>query len=216
LDQAAARIQNLALWLWGIYTTLASVGFSLAAKEISWTATLFIASTSLALIFVYWGSVWVQIPVLGTFDPRSPPQIRRVYAQSIESKKRRLIFTKILSAVAAAMVASSLIIASFSKASVADETDFAGKITSFDHERLISVAARLKGVDTVAISIHPLDAPSQLSSTNLVLIPLKPNGIVQACVTVKGAAERFGVSLEWTNTTGSVVKVSKELRETKR
>ena len=64
-DQAALKIQNLVVWLWGIYTASASIGFALSAKDLSFWPTFTIASASAALVGVYWATVWVATPTLG-------------------------------------------------------------------------------------------------------------------------------------------------------
>ena len=39
-DQAAGKLQNLVIWLWGIYTSAAAIGFALSGKDLSIEATL--------------------------------------------------------------------------------------------------------------------------------------------------------------------------------
>src|ERR1700687_480376 len=90
-DQAAAKLQTFALWLWGIYTTLAAIGFTLAAKNLSVADTATIASASGALIVVYWLTIWVQMPKLVGFEPRSPDDImKKAYAANVRAKQWRL------------------------------------------------------------------------------------------------------------------------------
>ena len=96
-EQAAAKLQNLVIWLWGIYTTFATVGFALSGKNFNFWTTFIIASASATLILVYWGTVWVQMPVLISFDPRSPTDIRNVHHITIHKKRIRLIVTLVIS-----------------------------------------------------------------------------------------------------------------------
>ena len=85
-DEAAAKAQNLAVWLWGIYTAYAAVGFVLSGKQLSILSVVLIASASAFLIAVYWATVWVQMPIPTRFDPRSPSEIREAYANAVDSR----------------------------------------------------------------------------------------------------------------------------------
>ena len=86
-DKAAAKLQNLAVWLWGIYTASAAVGFSLSGKDLSIASTLLIALGSAGIISVYCASAWVQSPKFTEFDPRAPDEIRSAYSQILVSKQ---------------------------------------------------------------------------------------------------------------------------------
>src|SRR3954468_1978182 len=71
-DAAAEALQKLVVWLWGIYTAGVAVGFALSAKDLSLWRTVVTAVPSGLLVVVYWGTVWIQMPTLVGFDPRSP------------------------------------------------------------------------------------------------------------------------------------------------
>src|ERR1700685_1472848 len=71
-DQAAAKIQNLVIWLWLVYTTYTAVGFALSTKQVPVGIKAMIALTSMALVGVYWATVWVQMRIGGRLDPGSP------------------------------------------------------------------------------------------------------------------------------------------------
>ena len=216
LDQAAAKIQTLVIWLWGIYTGFAAIGFTLANKTLPWYSTLLIASTSVLLIAVYWSTVWVQLPVSLSMDPRSPTEIRRVYVALIKIKRARLKLTQFLSGISAAMVAVSLIIASMSRGAVQDEDDFSASVTTVKNEHILALTAKNKSADKVIVSIDPLDLHSGTSQQTAILLPTKGDGLIEASIplTIVGATN-FNVSLEWTNQNGRLIKVSRRIEEKK-
>jgi len=115
LDENAGRIQSLVIWLWGIYTASAAVGFVLASQKLPPIASGLIALPSVLLILVYWGSVWVQSCVSVSFDPRSPTEIRRAYARVVEVKRKRLNITLLFAFLAATSVGTALVAASMTK-----------------------------------------------------------------------------------------------------
>jgi hypothetical protein len=211
LDQAAAKIQTFSLWLWGIYTTLATVGFALAGKDLPWVDSVLIASTSILIIAVYWATVWVQTPLLSKFDPRSPNQIRNAYVTTITQKSTRLKFTQALSGVAGGMVAISLITASVSKPAAKFEPDFAAAITNNNGTGILSVTARVPGVDNVFISIESMDPPKTFQVTNIVLLPQKPEGTIQTSFQLPDTLRKVNLSLSWTNLQGSKTTICKTI-----
>lgn len=111
-NESAKKLQNLILWLWGIYTTYSVIGTKLQESHYPFYVTLSIVFTSLILIVVYWGTVWVQMPVKTSFDPRSPEEIEKAYKKILKTKIRRFNITLLLSLIAALMVSLSLILMS--------------------------------------------------------------------------------------------------------
>lgn len=155
-EQAANKLQNLVIWLWGIYTAFAAVGFALSGKALTfWTATL-IAAASTSLIAVYWGTVWVQIPILVEFDPRSPTEIKDAFTKGIEIKNRRLKVTLFLSLVAAIMVSLALVLASVSKERESNVPGFVAAIHSTIGNRTLAVTAIVGQTKKVLICACPL------------------------------------------------------------
>jgi hypothetical protein len=154
-EEAAAKLQSMLLWLWGIYTTYAALGTALSGKALPLWAILVIASASAALIAVYWGTVWVQTPVAVEFDSRSPDDIRAAWAQILEVRHRRFIATMAGLVVAAFMVAAALIVASTVKEEKAAASELSAAIANTRHGRAVAVLAVVdKGV-TATVRIAP-------------------------------------------------------------
>jgi len=111
-DEAAKKLQNLILWLWGIYTSYSVVGSSLQESNYSFIVAILIVLASVSLILVYWGTVWVQMPVETSFDPRSPDEIEEAYKKTLTTKVSRFKKTLYFSLFSAFMVSLSLILMS--------------------------------------------------------------------------------------------------------
>ena len=111
-DTAAQKIQELAVWLWGIFSAYAVVALSLTEVSLDTAEQAFIAATSALLFLVYWLAVWVQMPSEIQFDPRSPELISEAYVTSIRQKNRRLLTTLFFSIVASVAVAASFLVIS--------------------------------------------------------------------------------------------------------
>ncbi len=148
-EQAASKLQNLVLWLWGIYTASATVGFALSGKALSFWPTVLIAGASASLIAVYWSTVWVQMPFLCAFDPRSPTEIKEAYKQGAVAKATRLKLTLFLSVLAAFMVSPALIIASVSKEQKPTVPSFLVSLHPRADKRVLSITALVGPIKTV-------------------------------------------------------------------
>lgn len=112
IDSAAKKLQNLIVWLWGIFTTYSVIGINLQESNYNIYVTILIILTSVSLIFVYWGTAWVQMPIKIEFDPRVPDEIEEGYASIIRKKISRIKIALVGSLFATFMVSLSLVLMS--------------------------------------------------------------------------------------------------------
>lgn len=111
-DDAADKLQTFVGWLWTVYTAGTAIGFSLGKLSLELGPALLVSSPVVALVIVYWMTVWVRVPVLRTFDPQIPSRIALVYAENVKEKQKRLKLTLVAAAGAALLVACALFFAS--------------------------------------------------------------------------------------------------------
>lgn len=179
--QGAVKLQSFILWLWGIYTTLVTIGVSLGGKSIPLYAKLLMVAASVLLICVYWATVWVQIPSkkLVKFDPRSPDQIRSAYNQIIKNKSTRLAITSVLSIFAALAVGFSIVLASVfdDKPMVSPQLN-ASLISEDGKKSKIMLTALVGEVNKVVISVTTSPPLPEHAQHEWHLIPIKA-GIIQ-------------------------------------
>lgn len=114
-NDAAAKLQTLVVWLWGIYTASAAVGFALAKYSYPFWTALLVATPSWMLILAYCLAAWVQIPVLAGFDPRAPGDIEAVYNKDVRNKQLRLRMAVGASMIAATFVGIALMVAALGR-----------------------------------------------------------------------------------------------------
>jgi len=209
-EQAAEKIQNLVLWLWGIYTASAAAGFALAAKDLNVVTALAIGLASASLIFVYWGSVWVRIPKLVRFDPRSPEQIEAAFGDIIRAKHFRLKITLWLSALAAFMVAFSLLIASLAKKQPElMPPSLLATAESIGGNTDVAVTAAVGQVKEVRIDVH--DPANKSLTKSGVGRFLTKDGRVHVNLPVEGSPPTVIVTIEWKDSTGMTTRLSKDV-----
>jgi hypothetical protein len=194
-DAAFGKLQNLALWLWGIYTTFAATGFALSAKTLSLETTLAVGAGSVLLIAVYWACVWGQMPVPVEFDPRSPTEIGDAHYAMIRKKDARLVTTMLLSLAAAGSVAFALLAAGAAPGAVKPRLDVAA-VRAADGAVDLAVTARVKaGTQAVLSTVADPGSPEERREPPRVFLSTG-DGVVQAALRVPAAA-RYRVGVAW-------------------
>jgi hypothetical protein len=193
-DEAAGNLQKLVLWLWGIYTSSATIGFALSGKELSFGYTLIIASASILLIFVYWCTVWIQLPSLVKFDVRSPDDIKEAYNTMVITRNKKMVFTVFLSIIATVMVSVGLMVASISKPEKT-QASMEALLLVGQNENIVSFSGALPNASSATIVIEPIssDVADKASPITMKLVPLQ--GIIQSSTKIdkryKSALVRF-------------------------
>lgn len=88
--EAAEKLRTNVLWLWGIFTGGSALGYGIKGHPPSIASGLLFALGGALLIVAYWICVYIQVPVKGGFDPRSPTDIRNCYNETIKTLDWRL------------------------------------------------------------------------------------------------------------------------------
>ena len=217
-NKAAATIQSFILWLWGIYTASASIGFALSGKELDPLLTAFIALASASIIAVYAGTVWVQMPLSVPFDPRSPEDIANVYLENMKAKNYRLQFTLWLSIISAIMVSVSLVVASVAKPLKPVEPDktvapslSVAIIQHYGEATRLSVTSLVGKAKEVTIRVSSLDPKIESANANYHYTPTE-DGLLQASIPIDEKIKEAMVSAEWEDANGTKMQLSRKVK----
>jgi len=214
-NEAAAALQKLVLWLWGIYTGATAIGFALSEKSLALGPTLWIVSASAALILVYWATVWVQMPVTQSFDPRSPTQIRAAHADAVARKRTRLFATLALALVAAVLVAVAIAVAAVAEPEpeTPPSPEFALSPVLERGEGgawALQLATKLPGVTKARVRVLPQgegDAQAFHEQPYSLL-----EGILLTTIPFEAPRDaKLRVELEWDDANGVEVQIAKNL-----
>ncbi|MFL5381771.1 MAG: hypothetical protein ACJ8GN_04585 [Longimicrobiaceae bacterium] len=209
-ELAAEALQKLVIWIWGVYTAAASVGFALSGKELTLPATVLIALPSALLILVYWGTVWVQMPRLVAFDPRVPDEIEQAHRKIVEAKERRLMLTLLLSVVTAAMVSLGLVVASVGRAPRFTPPSFRAELAREGARSRVAVTAHVGQAPRATLRVTPLGVvPARRAPMVATLIP-DSGGLLQASTALPTAVDSALVELGWEAGDGLRVQVSRK------
>ncbi len=205
-DLAAEKLQKLVLWLWGIFTTYATVGFALSEKSLNLTAVSIIVAASASLIAVYWGTVWVQMPIMTSYDPRIPEDISDAHSFIIKKKSQRLNFTIFLSVISACIVSLALFAASTVDSKKPDNTFYA-EISRDNNKTFLILTAQISVTDKVIVKVDTVD--SDHSNPEVFMIKPTADGLIQTSLEVEPTQNDLAVQLEWTNKDGVTTTITK-------
>lgn len=209
-EKAAEKLQALAVWLWGIYTTYAAVGFALAKHALSGWEKLLVISASAALIAVYWGATWVHMPVVVRFDPRAPEDIRNAYDLSVKVKHTRLWWTLLWSVIAAGLVAMAIITVSLAQEKPTEAPPKELQIQALTHKRKtglsLAVTCYVGKVNEAEIQTDPPSAEEAKS-----YIPAE-DGLIQASLLIPSEPNEVIVNVKWVDKSGMTMQMSRTVK----
>lgn len=212
-EQAAIKLQNLVVWLWGVYTAYAAIGIPLAGKALSFEAKVMIVAASVALIGVYWVTVWVQMPISVEFDPRSPTQIMKAYAEVANEKNKRLHKALFLSLIAAMMVTAALVAASVIKEQKPAAPKFSASVCLQNGTRILAVTGIVGQTPKVKVILQSLASKTEIIKPRAHIFIPTEDGTLQTSIPLDGMVEPLSVSLEWEDPTGTKVCLSREVHK---
>lgn len=211
-EAAAEALQKLVVWLWGIYTAAASVGFALSGKELTFGMTLLIALPSALLVLVYWGTVWVQMPRLVSFDPRSPTEIEQTHVAMVKDKDWRLRLTLLSSVATAAAVSAGLVAASVGRAPRFSAPTFDVALSKVGTRSSLAVSAYVGKGARADLRVTPLVMPAaSRQQTSLVLLATR-EGLIQTQALLPVLTDSALVELSWDAGNGLRVQVAKKAK----
>lgn len=160
-DDAAATLQAFVGWLWTAYTAGAVVGVNLGKLSFALIPSLLIGSPVVALVGVYWLTVWVRTPEVIAFDPRLPKDIEHAYDHNLKVKQHRLAITLVCTALAGALTASAIVYASIAyQSAVSLQLSVRAQL---DHQtRTIFVSGAVPDLPKVQLGVYEFDSNTGL------------------------------------------------------
>ncbi len=198
-NEAAAKLQTMIVWLWGIYTASATIGMALgtALSETSYPILIIvlIASPSTVLIGAYWVAVWAQVPISVKFDPRMPDDIKKAYLKGIRAKKRKLNAALALSLLAAVLVSFAIVAAYMSKQ--VTPSNFQAYLYASEEQNVLILTGHVPAdIKMVHLRIIPYLRPGGPAKPKEDWSPT-PGGKLQKRIELDSATYECKVTVEW-------------------
>jgi hypothetical protein len=88
-NEGASKLEKMVLWFWGLYTASFTIGVSINLIDAPTWVLGFLGFPIITLIITYWLCVWTQLPIVSTFDPRIPYEIKLGYNRTLKEKNWR-------------------------------------------------------------------------------------------------------------------------------
>ena len=112
-NTAAAKLEKMTLWFWGIYTASFTIGVTINLIDAPLYVLFLLGSPIATLIITYWFCVEAQMPIQVKFDSRIPYEIKKAYNLGVEIKRKKFQIAKSLSFVSAILLAAALSVLSY-------------------------------------------------------------------------------------------------------
>jgi hypothetical protein len=151
-DDAAEKLQSYVAWLWTVYTAGTVVGINLGKLSLNLWPAILIGSPIIALLGVYWLTVWVRTPTLVRFDPRVPADIELAYQHNLSRKQARLILTLACAGLSAALIAAVLVWAATQ--SPQSGSSLGVSIMTQNNSRLLFASGTISDASQVTVTVY--------------------------------------------------------------
>lgn len=193
-NEAAAKLEKMTLWFWGLYTASFTIGVTINAINAPYWVLILLASPIVFLIITYWFCVLAQFPVTSGYDPKIPYEIKQGYNQGLKKKNARFNWALSFTFVSAILLSSAL----FSLAFV-DKKNTTVITSRFDKEKsAIIISGLLPKNVTATTTIDTLSCDKSKAPIYLNQYTVQENGILNLNIPVKPMPKKAIVTVTWT------------------
>ncbi len=98
---AARQLMSALAWIWTVYTGAAILGAVGLRTRIPSTQGWLLALPSFVIVLAYSAAVYAYMPLVVSFEPRDPEEVRLAYSNAARRGWRRLQVALVLSGLAA-------------------------------------------------------------------------------------------------------------------
>ncbi len=199
-NEAAAKLQTMIAWFWGIYTASATVGIGLSKTTYPIWVIWLIAVPIPFLLIAYWLTIWTQMPVQLTFDPKIPSDIEDAYLEGVKSKGIKLNAALTLSLIATIFVAVALLAASTSKQTI--PPNFQAHLQKMDRGDIIVVAGHFPSETNIVLRAKPVPPMKVKKTSKEFIYPTTQSGELQYNFKFDLFADKYELAAEWVEKDG--------------
>lgn len=193
-NEAAAKLESMTLWFWGLYTASFTIGVSINLIDAPIWVLVLLASPVVFLILTYWFCVLAQFPVTAEFDPTIPYEIKEGYNQGLFVKKRRFNWALFFTFVSALLLGSALFSLSF--VNKKNETSITA---SYDQNlKLITISGLLPKNVSAYTTIDTISVDKNKSTIYSNKYVVQENGIINVNFPIDKLPTETIVTIIWT------------------
>ncbi|MFA5375526.1 MAG: hypothetical protein WC455_07215 [Dehalococcoidia bacterium] len=192
IEKSADKLQTLLGWLWGIYTTGATVGIALSHLSYPIYVSVLIALPSIFLIIAYVLVSVVYSTTQRTFDPKIPSEIEEVHNTIAKRKHRIYKYALVMTIMASIFVAAALATASLTKQ--IETPDF----QAYLHNQDIAITGQIESNTNIIIKVTGANISEEMPYV------ASNSGNIDTRVPLNTTVDKATVAVQWEDDEGLV------------
>ena len=193
-EARAAQLAATIAWFWTVYSAAGVLAIAFGADRLGTPLAALVAVPSAILIFAYWKASNVGRPLLFTFDPRVPADIKDAFTEAAALKQASLKSAELWTGIAAVLVVVGLAVAFLLPGP--STTALLARVDPVDKGQLL-IAAEVPRHAAVTFTAMAASAPAGPSSAASVLVQANGDGKANVVLKVMPGAHR--VTVAWTD-----------------
>jgi hypothetical protein len=192
-NDAAAKLEKMTLWFWGLYTTSFTIGVTINALKAPVWVMVLLASPIILLIVTYWLCELVQLPVNASFDPRIPYEIKEGFNKGLKIKNKRFNYALISTFISALFLSVAL----FSLSFVNKKSDYSIDAQLSKDGKYVVISGTLPKKTLVETSLDSMVAVKQKMEFYSEEYLVTNNETCNFYIPLKSVPEKLFVTVSW-------------------
>jgi hypothetical protein len=192
-NEAAAKLEKMTLWFWGLYTTSFTIGVSINIIDAPFWILLLLASPIVLLILTYWLCTLAQLPVTAEYDPTIPYEIKEGYNAGLKTKDRRFKIALWSTFISALLLSIAL----FSLSFVHKKSNYSISASISDNKEVFVISGTLPKTSTVLTTLDSLDENKHKIQFYSNIYKVQDNEILNLNIPLKTIPKTVIISTTW-------------------
>jgi len=192
-NEGASKLEKMVLWFWGLYTASFTIGVSINLIEAPTWVLGFLGLPIITLIITYWLCIWTQLPIVSTFDPRIPFEIKLGYNRTVKEKNFRFNMALGGTLISSIVLAFALFSLSFvDKKATCSVTSFIS-----DSKELLVISGNFPKTTLITTTLDSLNENKHKVQFYSNIYKVQENGVFNLNVPLKSIPKTIIISTTW-------------------
>jgi hypothetical protein len=192
-NEAAAKLEKMTLWFWGLYTTSFTIGVSINIIDAPSWVLLLLASPVVLLILTYWFCILAQLPVTAEYDPAIPYEIKEGYNAGLKTKDNRFKIALWSTLVSALLLSIAL----FSTSFVHKKSTYSISASISENKEALVISGTLPKTTNVLTTLDSLDENKHKVQFYSNMYKVQDNEILNLNIPLKTIPKTIIISTTW-------------------
>jgi hypothetical protein len=192
-NEGASKLEKLVISFWAFYTASFTIGVSINLIDApTWVLGL-LGLPIITLIITYWLCVWTQLPIVSTFDPRIPYEIKSGYNRTVKEKIFRFNM-----ALGGTLISSIVLAFALFSLSFVDKKA-ASSVTSFisNNKEVLVVSGNFPKTTLITTTLDSLNENKHKVQFYSNVFKVQDNGVFNLNIPLKTIPRTIIISTTW-------------------